>query len=104
MSQPIRWIPVVEQMPPEGEPVVVSRDVPLAGRPHNFPAFLVGVGEEANWHALVVTSSVTSNDWRNNDGPVLGGVRPTRVQATDFWLRLPKEPPDFNCFDGGWPA
>ena len=89
----IPWIPIVERPPSDRQPVIVSRDNHL-GWCRNFPAtYLVSSdGDTPVWCELEVdemrSATISIHD----------------VQATDFWLAIPSEPPALNVVDGGYPA
>lgn len=87
----IRWIPVSDRMPEDGQQVVVGR----AGR--NFTAIL-----RTNYDSLFATNAKTwlelVVDFRGTSFMVHD------VRATDFWLPVPSESPGDNAMDGGWPA
>jgi len=97
MSLPIRWIPVAEQMPEDREVVVV------------FQGRRPSLSEGRIFAGFMHTDDHDVPCWYGHAGyldgvPALGVVDCGDVSVIDFWLPLPKEPPDHNCFEGGWPA
>lgn len=97
MSLPIRWIPVAEQMPEDREVVVVFQyRGPSLPEGRIFAGFMstddrdvpCWYGHQRSWDGCPAWNVAECGD----------------VRVMDFWLPLPKEPPDHNVVDGGWPA
>lgn len=96
MVRVIRWIPVAERMPSEREVVVVFQGESGVHGGRVFAGFRhTDDSGTACWYGHPV----------GLDGlPTWEVAECGDVRATDFWLPLPQEPPDHNCFDGGWPG
>lgn len=87
------WIPVCEQMPPEGETVIVCQ-TGIEDTPCIF----------AGWIQTITFGDATTTRWFRFDSKerclcLMGDVR-----ATDFWLTLPTCPPDFGAVRVIYPA
>lgn len=88
----IRWRQVAEMLPENRQAVIVSRDN-LKGWCRNFTAVFLVSDEDGSlaWAELDIDEQRSAN------------LTIHAVQATDFWLPVPQEPPGFGVYDGGWP-
>lgn len=82
------WTPIVEQLPPERQVVIVAQT------------------EDDGYHIYagwLRTSHDGARRWWAYTPDILLSMM-GEVRATDFWLSLPQESPVGGCVRGGYPA